>query len=65
MTIKNKYVQFFVFVFVFIVGWNVLDYFCLYVVTGTAYHVDTLNNFVFPVVVSLSSGTLLFLLRKR
>ena len=59
--IKNKTVAFVLFIVVFLLIWNAVDYLYSAVITKSAFHFATGLDLIVPLVVSVVIGTLLFL----
>ena len=63
--IKNKIVSLILFIVVFLLIWNALDYLYSVVITNNAFHFAAGLDLIVPLVVSAVIGTLLFLRDKK
>ena len=62
--IKNKVAAFILFIILFLVFWNLVDYLYSIFITGSAYRFTALSDMGLPVVVAAVSGYILFLRKK-
>ena len=62
--IKNKVAAFILFIILFLVFWNLVDYLYSTFITGSAYRFTALSDMGLPVVVAAVSGYILFLRKK-
>lgn len=64
MMIKNKYVAFGLFVVLFMVGWNLLDFIWSALITKSPYNFSAGTDLAIPLVSALVIGYFLFLRNK-
>lgn len=62
---KNRNVAFGIFVAVFLLFWNILDYLYATFISRSSYQFAAAGDLIIPLVVAIASGYLLFLRNKK
>ena len=63
--IKNKKLAFVLFVVLFLMAWNMLDYLYSVALTRSAFRFSSGTDLLLPLIISVVTGALLFLREKK